>query len=552
MKSENVFGVRAFLLGSVMSLSGCVISSFRGFDEGELVTCSGQRNECQTSDGYGCHEWQDLDTPIRATVCKRDSGESGRDACRRVLCNNLLVRNCAVDEIQTTSAITDKLKGICVKDTASTHLASIQYKQHYYNCSNSQEVCGNLTGSALEPIELTQPSTPVPYCIDVTHETAMQIVSPGYVAPNATAGTLDPIALGSVEITAFKPDDPACSLVSPAPADQSFRKYSVPGGTLGEVKVATAAFALTATKGMVTVVTRCPSIPNPDPNTTYDPPKCALVLQSAQVSVADVTTPVATITGVVIRSVAEAPITSISGNVGQVAANSLLLAVSGNVNGTPTEMVVTNPAPWSITTGTAALNINGTIDLIASGVGGVALPVQASLNVTAPKATPAEEACSSGTPAQRTFGFEDSYRWTSSTAALSDVSTPKTQGCGALGVAGQGYITLVGDKFATTAITPQSALSVDLFVPGGQPNPWWIGAMQMHFSCPSGAVNNQYVGQVELTGLPTGAYSTLRFPLPAGVLTNLNRYLIDCFFSISLNVNPVAQSWKLDNLRFTP
>ena len=66
-------------------------------------------------------------------------------------------------------------------------------------------------------------------------------------------------------------------------------------------------------------------------------------------------------------------------------------------------------------------------------------------------------------------------------------------------------------EFAAGGLTVTNALSVDLFIPNNQPNQFYLGALQM-FSGPSVASFNQYIGQVELTGKPQNAYSTLRFP----------------------------------------
>jgi hypothetical protein len=119
-------------------------------------------------------------------------------------------------------------------------------------------------------------------------------------------------------------------------------------------------------------------------------------------------------------------------------------------------------------------------------------------------------------------------------------------------VSGQGYIPITGGAFTTSAVTTNAAASVDLFIPGNQPNPSYLGALQMYLSCPSGNVFNQYIGQVELTGKPQNQYSTLRFPLPAATLSTLAQPLKDCSFSFALNVNPTGQRWIMDNLRFTP
>ena len=109
-----------------------------------------------------------------------------------------------------------------------------------------------------------------------------------------------------------------------------------------------------------------------------------------------------------------------------------------------------------------------------------------------------------------------------------------------------------GDGFSTVGLNPTVAVSVDLFVPSSQPNPFWTGALQMFLSCPSANVFNQYIGQVELTGKPQNRYSTLRFPLPAATQSTLAQSLSDCAFSFALNVNQTNRTWILDNLRFTP
>jgi hypothetical protein len=106
--------------------------------------------------------------------------------------------------------------------------------------------------------------------------------------------------------------------------------------------------------------------------------------------------------------------------------------------------------------------------------------------------------------------------------------------------------------FNTAALSVNSALSVDLFIPGNQPNPFWLGALQMYLSCPTDNVFNQYIGQVELTGKPVNQFSTLRFPLPAATFSTLTQAPPkQCFLGLALNVNQTGRTWVLDNLRFT-
>ena len=106
--------------------------------------------------------------------------------------------------------------------------------------------------------------------------------------------------------------------------------------------------------------------------------------------------------------------------------------------------------------------------------------------------------------------------------------------------------------FSTPLAGVTSTLKLDVYVPPGQPNPYWFGAVQLFASCPSAAMNNAYLGQVELTGKPTGAFSALSYTVPSTVQTTLLGAHNDCFFSVALNVNQTPTPVVLDNLRFTP
>ena len=114
-------------------------------------------------------------------------------------------------------------------------------------------------------------------------------------------------------------------------------------------------------------------------------------------------------------------------------------------------------------------------------------------------------------------------------------------------------MSIASARFSTADLTLNTAASVDLFIPSNQPNPSWLGALQMYLTCPSANVFNQYIGQVELTGKPTNHFSTLRFPLPGQTVSTLTQSPANqCYFSLGLNVNQTGQTWILDNLRFTP
>ena len=109
-----------------------------------------------------------------------------------------------------------------------------------------------------------------------------------------------------------------------------------------------------------------------------------------------------------------------------------------------------------------------------------------------------------------------------------------------------------GGKFATPISGSARHLALDVFVPSGQPNPSWFGAVQMFASCPSAQLNNAYIGQVELTGRPVGSFSTLTYSPGQNVLTALGQQHTDCSFTIAVTVNATPTPLVLDNLRFLP
>jgi parallel beta-helix repeat protein len=149
------------------------------------------------------------------------------------------------------------------------------------------------------------------------------------------------------------------------------------------------------------------------------------------------------------------------------------------------------------------------------------------------------------------FGFESLTAWTSS-APLSLDGARKTQGSFGMAVGGSGYRFLTSAPL-TTPLSPLTAtLLLDVFVPGNQPNQFWFGSVQMFASCPSAALSNVFLGQVELTGKPTNAFSTLSFPVPANIRTALGQARTDCFFGIAINTNATPTTPVVDNLRFRP
>ena len=132
-----------------------------------------------------------------------------------------------------------------------------------------------------------------------------------------------------------------------------------------------------------------------------------------------------------------------------------------------------------------------------------------------------------------------------------------TQGAGALAVAApQGYTRL--ESAAMSSDNPQLSrldtgvsLNLDLQLPTQQANPFWFGAVQAYLSAPSRNVYNAYLGQVELTGMRTGLYTTLHFKVPDAAVSALKgASYSDLTIGLVLNVpDDTTGVYLIDNLR---
>lgn len=151
------------------------------------------------------------------------------------------------------------------------------------------------------------------------------------------------------------------------------------------------------------------------------------------------------------------------------------------------------------------------------------------------------------------LGFENVANWSAPQAALSLNTTTHTEGNASLSIAGGGWFPVHSTTMTTTSITGETThLALDVFVPGSQPNPWWLGSIDLLANCPSANLNNAYVGHVELTPLPQGQFSTVTFTVPQEVLTALQGDHSDFSLEFDVNVNAGAPPLLFDYLRFVP
>jgi hypothetical protein len=152
---------------------------------------------------------------------------------------------------------------------------------------------------------------------------------------------------------------------------------------------------------------------------------------------------------------------------------------------------------------------------------------------------------------QSIFGFESPAAWNTGSTASEVVGTPHTEGNFALRLGGSGFREISSRMFDTSLYDGvSSTLALDVYVPARPSNPYWQGAVQLYASCPSANLNHAWVGQVELTGKPTGAFATLSFPLPPDVVAAMSSAHADFSVSIAVNADPAGEDIVLDNLRF--
>lgn len=148
-----------------------------------------------------------------------------------------------------------------------------------------------------------------------------------------------------------------------------------------------------------------------------------------------------------------------------------------------------------------------------------------------------------------TFGFEDSTHWTSTVAVTS--STTHTQGAKSLAVAAKNYVEVTSAALPSlTGVT--GMVGMDIRLPSPQPNPYWYGIVQLVVSVPSKGINNQFIGQVELTGKPLNQFFPVDFNLPPSLVATLQaggysdfraKIVINVPFNVTGNV-------LFDNLHF--
>jgi hypothetical protein len=498
--------------------------------QSNVIRCDVTRKECRQegvgSDGsVQCAAFTSA-VQFSATACKdANDTRSNNTLCTQMFCAQPsgvaygYPSGCAATGTDVTAQI--PADGICRVSSSSDNarLALVSFTQRWRDCA---------------------PAAGGPYCGALNLNSAAQSGCYDLSVTRAVTQLLPPSDRRdrSVLISSATLSSPEC------PATGSFTTaYTMTPGVVASATAGGMTVAISAKSGLATVTQTCG-----DGSCTTTVNKLVVNLNDALVRGVPVTgLTVSTAGPIAVSGVADPDSGLIS-----VPAGSVNLVATGMVNGARAAFVIQNKQPWRVGVTAAGLTIQGSETLTTSNASGRLMPVTLSVSATGKPASAQVQACAGASSRGRLFGFEDAGNWSSSTAMLSLITSPIKEGCGALAVTGHGYMTITSVNFSTAGLSPTPALSVDLFVPASQPNPYWIGATQMYLTCPSANVFNQYIGQVELTGKPEGRYSTLRFPLPAATLSTLRQSLNDCSFTLALNVNQTNASWIFDNLRFTP
>ncbi|HVZ85695.1 MAG TPA: hypothetical protein VHG72_01925 [Polyangia bacterium] len=157
------------------------------------------------------------------------------------------------------------------------------------------------------------------------------------------------------------------------------------------------------------------------------------------------------------------------------------------------------------------------------------------------------------------FESEPDWHLTQGQVASLATTSVHTQGQAALAIAApQNYVRI--DSKAIDSTNPElaplevgSQVSLDFQIPVAQANPYWFGNVQMFISAPSRNVYGAYLGDAELTGRPTGVFTTLQFAIPAAVASALEGATYsDLTVGIALTVpGGTTGVYIIDNFRLT-
>lgn len=155
------------------------------------------------------------------------------------------------------------------------------------------------------------------------------------------------------------------------------------------------------------------------------------------------------------------------------------------------------------------------------------------------------------------LGFESLDAWNppswDNAGYMKFLSTDKVEGASALAVTTNGYKVLESAPLSQADLGGTAKVNLSMKVSSQQPNPWWVGQVQIYMSCPSRNFWNQMVGFVDLTPLVKDQWGGYSLPIPPMIANALrDATYSDLRVMLIFNINAGAGPILLDNLNFTP
>lgn len=375
-------------------------------------------------------------------------------------------------------------------------------------------------------------------CFDPSKQSAYDYCANGWTYRNTLKDQLKYVELENS--TAVVLQDPACTSILPSlQLSSNERAYGLTQGVVGSVSAGGQTAQLVAKSGYAVVETYCGNVEGQCTSTRLS--RMKMTFMDTSILGVQFVNPTVELLG---RA-------EISG--GAIAPGGMNLIASANVQGTNAQLQTNNGQALTVSVNSTTVAISGQTTVVGQGPIGGLLDVTLNVNATASTSSPGAS-CVGLTREKQIMGFEldadGKGLWRSPQSSLAVSSRTPTQGCYAVDVPGSGYRVLNSVNFSTPLAGMTANLALDYFIPANPPNPYWLGAVQMYVTCPSASLNNAYIGQVDLTGKPAGAYSTLTFPIPSWIRTPLAAAHSDCSFSIALYSDQMPTAPTLDNLRF--
>jgi hypothetical protein len=137
------------------------------------------------------------------------------------------------------------------------------------------------------------------------------------------------------------------------------------------------------------------------------------------------------------------------------------------------------------------------------------------------------------------FGGVPEDFWSSEQVSLEYDTELSTEGNTSLKVCETGWFEIESSFLSTYEFEVFSnEISIDIYLPEGQSNPWWQGTFNLTLKVPAAGVWHSQLGQAELSGLETGSWHTLTFSINDQALEALKGDFANAQIIIQANINP--------------